>query len=162
MQNQTSRAAGPNKDGKARDSAVAIYSCVQEKEYATPNQQGAKVQKKVNIDVFIVISESVFLVIEPDAKMKGIGRLVSWGTLPTIDKISRNLDKPDHLTIAWRKVDYKEPWVLSIVLMNNGEECIQLIRRHLTKLNLEVKRMYKEMKKLQESEVTAEGYLKQQ
>ena len=44
--------------------------------------------------------------------MKGIGRLVSWGTLPTIDNNKRNLDKPDNLTISWRKVDYKEPWVL--------------------------------------------------
>ena len=46
--------------------------------------------KRVNIDVYVVISESVFLVLEPEPKMKGIGKLVSWGTLPTIDNIKRN------------------------------------------------------------------------
>jgi hypothetical protein len=55
--------------------------------------------------------------------MKGIGKLVSWGTLPTIDKIRRNLDNPDYLTITWRKVDHKDPWILNILLPNNAHDC---------------------------------------
>ena len=70
--------------------------------------------------MYIVISESIFLVIEPESKMKGIGKLVSWGTLPTIDNIRRNLDNPDYLTISWRKVDHKEPGVLNVLLPNNA------------------------------------------
>ena len=49
----------------------------------------------------------MFLLLEPESQMKGIGKLVSWGTLPTIDNIKRNLDNPDYLTISWRKVDEK-------------------------------------------------------
>ena len=90
-----------------------------------------KVKKRAIIDVYVVISESVFLVLEPEAKMKGIGKLVSWGTLPTIDNIKRNLDNPDFLTISWRKVDYKEPWILSILLPNNADDCVNLIMKHL-------------------------------
>jgi len=121
------------KDSRAKDSGVAIYPCIQEKEFATKNAQGEKVFKKVNIDVYVVVSESVFLMLEPEPKMKGIGRLVSWGTLPTIDNIKRNLDNPDFLRISWRKVDYKEPWSLSILLPNNANDCVNLILKHLKK-----------------------------
>ena len=95
--------------------------------------QGEKMKKRVIIDVYIVISETVFLLLEPDPKMKGIGKLVSWGTLPTIDNIKRNLENPDFLTISFRKVDHKEPWQLNILLPNNGNDCVQLILKHLKK-----------------------------
>lgn len=71
--------------------------------------------------------------LEPEPKMKGIGRLVSWGTLPAIDTIKRVMDQPDSLQITWRKVDYKEPWVLRIILPNNAEDFVNLILYHLKK-----------------------------
>jgi hypothetical protein len=126
------------------------------------NQQGAKIKKRAIIDVYVVISESVFLVLEPEAKMKGIGKLVSWGTLPTIDYIKRNLDNPDFLTISWRKVDYKEPWVLSILLPNNASDCVGLILKHLKKQGLNIDKKYEKKKKLSEKDVTAEGVMAQQ
>lgn len=85
--------------------------------------------------------------------MKGIGKLVSWGTLPTIDNIKRNLDNPDYLTVSWRKVDDKEPWVLNILLPNNANDCVQLILRHLKKQGLSIDKKYSKKKKLNESEV---------
>jgi len=139
---------------------VAIYPCIQEKEYATTNENSDKVFKKVNIDVYVVISESVFLMLEPEPKMKGIGKLVSWGTLPTIDNIKRSLDNPDFLRISWRKVDYKEPWSLSILLPNNANDCVNLILRHLKKQGLMIDKKYDKKKKLQEKDVTSDGVLK--
>lgn len=111
------------------------------------------------IDVYIVISETVFLVLEPEPKMKGIGKLVSWGTLPTIDNIKRNLDNPDFLTISWRKVDHKDPWILSILVPNHANDCVNLIIKHLKKQGLAIDKKYEKKKKLQESEVTAEGVM---
>ena len=100
--------------------------------------------------------------LEPDQKMKGIGKLVSWGTLPTIDNIKRNLDNPDFLTISWRKVDYKEPWILNILLPNNANDCVNIILKHLKKQGMVVDKKYEKKKKLMESEVTAEGVMQQQ
>lgn len=151
MQNQSSKPAAQQqslKDSRARDSGVAIYPCIQEKEYATTNDAKEKVFKKVNIDVYVVISESVFLMLEPELKMKGIGKLVSWGTLPTIDNIKRNLDNPDFLRISWRKVDYKEPWSLNILLPNNANDCVNLILKHLKKQGLVIDKKYEKKKKL--------------
>jgi hypothetical protein len=119
------------------------------------------VKKRVIIDAYIVISESVLLVLEPDKKMKGVGKLISWGTLPTIDNIKRNLDNPDFLTISWRKVDYKDPWLLSILLPNNANDCMNLILKHLKRQGLIIEKKYEKTRKLQESEVTAEGVLSQ-
>jgi len=94
--------------------------------------------------------------------MKGIAKLVSWGTLPTIDNIKRNLDNPDFLTISWRKVDYKDPWVISFLIPNNANDCVNLILKHLKKQSLVIDKKYEKKKKLQESEVTAEGVMQQQ
>ena len=117
------------------------------------NAKNEKLKKRAIIDAYIVISESVFLLLEPESTMKGIGKLVSWGTLPTIDNIKRNLDNPDYLTVSWRKVDDKEPWVLNILLPNNANDCVQLILRHLKKQGLSIDKKYSKKKKLNESEV---------
>lgn len=93
--------------------------------------------------------------------MKGVGKLVSWGTLPTIDNIQRNLDNPDFLSISWRKVDHKEPWVLSILLPNNANDCVNLILKHLKNHGLSIDKKYAKKKKLQESEVTADSVMQQ-
>jgi len=138
---------------------VAIYPCTQEKEYLSKNGQGQKVKKRAQIDVYIVISEQVLLVLEPEPKMKGVGKLVSWGTLPTIDNIKRNLDAPDRLTISWRKVDYKEPWILNIFMPNIADECLNLMKSHLQKQGCIIDKRYDKKKKLQESEVTASGVI---
>jgi hypothetical protein len=138
---------------------VAIYPCSQEKEFVSLNQKGEKIKRRVIIDVYIVISETIFLVLEPEAQKKGIGKLVSWGTLPTIDNIKRNLENPDFLTISWRKVDQKEPWVLNILLPNNANDCVTLILKHLKKQGLAIDKKYQKKKKLQESEVTSKALM---
>ena len=112
------------------------------------------------MDVYIVISESVFLVLEPEQKMKGVAKLVSWGTLPTIDSIRRNLDNPDMLTVNFRKVDEKDPWTMSILLPNNANDCVNLILSHLKKQGLVIDKKYQKKKKLKESEVTSERLMK--
>ena len=47
-------------------SKSAIFPCSQEKEYVSKNAQGLKVKKRAIIDVYVVISETVFLMLEPD------------------------------------------------------------------------------------------------
>lgn len=41
--------------------------------------------KKTLVDVFIVITESEFLLLEPDHKIKNVARLVACASLPAID-----------------------------------------------------------------------------
>jgi hypothetical protein len=37
------------------------------------------------IDIFIVVSESAFLVLEPDHKIKNVARLVAWANLAALE-----------------------------------------------------------------------------
>jgi len=55
--------------------------------------------------------------------MRNMGMLVSWATLQSLDKIRRNLAKPDLVSLVWRMIEGKEPWVLTI-LVPNYEDCI--------------------------------------
>jgi hypothetical protein len=87
-------------------------------------------KKRGMIDIYVVVTESVFLMLEPDHKIKNVARLIAWATLPSLEQVRRNLDHPDNVTFIWRKVDEKEPWSLT-VLMQNANECIQLIVKHL-------------------------------
>jgi hypothetical protein len=87
-------------------------------------------KKKGLIDIYVVVTESVFLVLEPDHKIKNVARLVAWATLPALEQIRRNLDNPDSITFIWRKIDEKDPWNLSVV-MQNANECVNLIVKHL-------------------------------
>ena len=97
--------------------------------------------------------------LEPNPKLKGVGKLVSWGTLPAIDQIRRNLDNPDMLQITWRKVGDRDPWTLNILLPNNANDCVNLILKHLKKQGLLIDKKYQKKKKLRESEVTAAGVM---
>lgn len=60
------------------------------------------------IDKFIVITDSVFLLLEPDHKIKNVARLVAWATLPSLEQIRRNLDNTDYVTFIWRQVDDRD------------------------------------------------------
>jgi len=90
-----------------------------------------KKRKGLN-DIFLVVTESVFLVLEPDHKIKNVARLVAWATLPSLEQIRRNLESSDNITFIWKKVDEKEQWNLNVVI-HNANECINLIVKHLTK-----------------------------
>jgi hypothetical protein len=45
------------------------------------------------LDIFLVVTESVFLVLEPDHKIKNVARLVAWASLGALESIKRNMEK---------------------------------------------------------------------
>jgi len=49
---------------------------------------------------------------------------MSWSTLQSLDKIRRNLSRPDLVTFVFRHIDGKQPWVLNLMIPQNYEECI--------------------------------------
>ena len=91
--------------------------------------------------------------LEPDHKIKNVARLVAWATLPSLEQIKRNLDFPDSITFVWRKIDEKDPWQLSVI-MQNANECLNFIVRHLKRQGLIVNKNYEKKRKILESEVT--------
>lgn len=101
----------------------------------------------------MVVTETVFLKLEPDHKIKNVGKLVAWATLPALEQIKRNLDNPDSITFIWRKVDENGQWTLNVI-MQNGNECLNQIVKNLKTKGLIVNKNYEKKRKIHEDEVT--------
>jgi hypothetical protein len=43
-------------------------------------------------EIIVVITESVFLVLEPDHKIKNAAKIVAWASLPALEQIKRNME----------------------------------------------------------------------
>lgn len=70
-------------------------------------------------DIYVVVTEQAFLVLEPDHKIKNVAKLIAWATLPSLEQIKRNLDSSssDKITFIWRKTEEDAPpWVLSVIM----------------------------------------------
>lgn len=51
------------------------------KESERSNSKG----KSANNNLYIVVTEEIFLVLEPDHKIKNVAKLLAWATLPSIE-----------------------------------------------------------------------------
>jgi hypothetical protein len=98
------------------------------------------------------VTESVLLYLEPDHKIKNVARLVAWFTLPALEQIRRNLDNPDSIAFIWRKLEDADALEFKM-LMQNANECVNLLVKHLKRHGLAVNKNYEKKRKILESEV---------
>lgn len=75
-------------------------------------------------------------------KMKNISKLVGWFTLASLESIKRNLDNPDCLTFIWRESDQEFK-----LIMQNANECVNLIVKRLKAKGMGVHKNYEKVKK---------------
>ncbi len=53
--------------------------------------------------LYMVVSESVFLLLVPEEKRKNLCTLTLWATLQTLARLERDLDAPSKLVFYWHK-----------------------------------------------------------
>lgn len=87
-----------------------VFSSKEEKDFSPVTSRDSGSLKKGPDELLLVITETVFLIMEPDSKIKNVARLVAWATLASIEQIKRNMEKLDSVTFVWRKVDERDPW----------------------------------------------------
>ena len=104
--------------------------------------------------MYTVVTESILLYLEPDHKIKNVARLIAWFTLPALEQIKRNLDNPDSISFIWRKVEDSDHQLEFKMVMQNANECVNLIVKHLKRQGLIVNKNYEKKRKIFESEVT--------
>jgi hypothetical protein len=83
------------------------------------------------------------LYLKSDEKLKNVSKLVGWFSLGALEQIKRNLDNPDSITFLWRsptgeeedKAEYR-------LIMQNANECVNLIVKSLKKQGLQVVKNY--------------------
>ena len=58
------------------------------------------------------------------------------------------------VTMYWRKVEGRKPWVLNVLMNQNSNDCITQIERNLKKLNVKIHKEYEKKRMIMESEVS--------
>jgi hypothetical protein len=100
------------------------------------------------------VTDSVLLYLEPDHKIKNVAKLIAWFSLPALEQIKRNLDNPDSISFIWRQVDTTAKQLEFRMIMQNANECVNMIVKHLKKQGLIVNKNYEKKRKIMESEVS--------
>ncbi len=134
--------------------SMAVFPCQEEKE---PSATG---KRKVLIDVFTVVTESLLLFLEPDARVKNVARLNAWFTLPSLEQVRRNMDSTKSIAFIWRKIEDTDHQLEFKMQMPNSQDCISLISKNLKSLGISVSRVYEKKRKILESEVSSEAATK--
>eukprot|EP00351_Strombidinopsis_sp_SopsisLIS2011_P000358 CAMPEP_0116878500 /NCGR_PEP_ID=MMETSP0463-20121206/10254_1 /TAXON_ID=181622 /ORGANISM="Strombidinopsis sp, Strain SopsisLIS2011" /LENGTH=110 /DNA_ID=CAMNT_0004526791 /DNA_START=573 /DNA_END=905 /DNA_ORIENTATION=- len=102
--------------------------------------------------MYVVVTESLLLMFDLNSKIKNVARLISWGTLASLECVRRNLENPDLMTLCWRKTEKREPFEVHL-LMQNASECINLLVKHLKRFNITTKKNYEKKRKIFANEV---------
>jgi hypothetical protein len=80
-----------------------VYPCELEREniyYEEDKTTGAKTLKKVRIvrvNIYLVVTETILLVLETDQTLKNVAKLTSWATLSALEKVRHKLEPDDYI-----------------------------------------------------------------
>ena len=47
------------------------------------------------IEIYLVITETVLIMLKPDSKIKNVAKLLAWASLPAIERINHSLTAND-------------------------------------------------------------------
>lgn len=107
------------------------------------------------VDVSLVVTETVFLKLKTDTKIKNVAKLHAWATLPALSKIKHSLEFNEQINLEWRARDEsKKPLVLTVHMNQNSQECLALILRRLKQQGVTSQKGFEKKRKIRESEVT--------
>ena len=113
------------------------------------------IKKRQISDIAIVVTESCFLKLKIDPKVKNVAKLVAWATLPALETIKHSLEYSEQLSISFRSIKQGvKPWVLHVQMHQNSQDCIALIRRRLKQHGIQAQKGFDKKRKIRESEVT--------
>lgn len=82
------------------NSMCRVFPCQQEQEIQVKLKDKAtgkseKQLRKQMIDIYLVVSETVLLVLKTDTKIKNVAKLLAWASLPALEKIKHSLESND-------------------------------------------------------------------
>jgi hypothetical protein len=75
--------------------------------------------------------------------MKNVGKLIGWFSIAALEQVRRNLDNPDSVTFVWREGRVRE----FKMIMQNANDCVNLIVKQLKRMGMVVNKNYEERKK---------------
>jgi hypothetical protein len=89
------------------------------------------------------VTDQILLYLKPDEKLKNVSKLIGWFSLGALEQIKRNLDNPDTITFIWRSpTGNQEDRPHYRLIMQNANECVNLIVKALKKQSIQVHKNY--------------------
>ena len=81
------------------NAACGVFPCQQEQQVQVKvrDKQGnvKQVTRKQMVDIALVVTETVFLMLKIDTKIKNVAKLHAWATLPSLEKVKHSLESND-------------------------------------------------------------------
>jgi hypothetical protein len=108
------------------------------------------------IDIYLVVTENVLIMLKTDTKIKNVAKLLAWASLPALERINHSLTANDQITMRFRSIEGRKPWVLNVLMNQNSNECISLIVKHLKREGVIVNKEFEKKRLLLESEVSGD------
>lgn len=109
------------------------------------------------------MTPSAILLVQPIHATHNYGILIAWASLQSIARLRKNAASPHFLSIIFKPVENKQPWVLNLVIPK-AEECAKLVIENLTSLGVnnkaaKVKSQHVDKPKIAAHEVTKEAIM---
>ena len=142
-----------------QNSQCRVFPCQQEQEVTVriKDKASGQLKKQVRknmVDIYLVITETVLLMLKTDTNIKNVAKLLAWASLPALEKIKHSLEANDQITLQFRPAaEGRKPWVVNVLMNQNSNECISLIVKHLKRDGVKVKKDFEKKRKILESEV---------
>ena len=111
----------------------------------------------------LIVTPSAILLTQPIAESPSYGVLIAWATLQSIARLRKNSAAQQFLSIIFKPMEERQPWVLNLVVPKY-EECTKLIVGNLTSLGVnnkavKVKSQHVDRPKIAHHEVTKEAIM---
>ena len=113
--------------------------------------------RKSMVDIYLVVTEHHLMMLKTDTKIKNVAKLLAWASLPSLSKINHSLTANDQISMYFRKVDGRKPWVLNVLMNQNSNECISMIVKNLKRENVGIKKEFEKKRMIMENEVNKDA-----
>lgn len=81
------------------NAACGVFPCQQEQQIQVKvrDKQGniKQVVRKQMVDIALVVTDTVFLMLKIDTKIKNVAKLHAWASLPSLEKVKHSLESND-------------------------------------------------------------------
>lgn len=144
------------------NSNCRVFPCQQENEVNVKlKEKSGKVTKTVRktmVDIYLVVTEHNLLMLKTDTKIKNVAKLLAFASLHALQKINHSLTANDQITMYFRRVSGRKPWVLNVLMSQNSNECISMIVKNLKRDGVTISKEYEKKRMILESEVSKNAH----
>lgn len=103
--------------------------------YCTETTSSSQRQEKI-----LVLTHTTILILDLNPQYPGIGFLVSWATIQSLNSIRRSIKQNDKLTLEWKQMGDNSAYT-QVLTFNKPNEFIELLSKNMQKNGATIRRL---------------------